>query len=250
MMLIAGHCRRHPSRGCRATLSLTCKDKHLRGRTLAVQPHLKYTEGIRIKSAAITDVFSFHFRFHCLLNILPDCIFCNFVFLLWAKLRERRQTILAQDLSSLQRWSHNAVRETTFKVPPFTPPPLLHYAVNDSMLLGGCSSLISQIRARSVIIGAILLIDKPSTSFLPHFFSDLRYPQRILRSHNLPYAHFPVLSHFLSTHSCYTLLGGQSSIHRYQSALSHTCYPTSSVIGCMPTLLRPQERYNDRPNDS
>lgn len=155
--LIAGHCRLRPNQGCRATLSLTCKDRSLRGRTLAVQPHRKGTEWDPNQTRCHNGRCSFFSSSFSLffLTFLPHCTLCIFFCIpaLGETKGDARQTILEQDLSSLQRWSHSAVRETTFKTssPPF---PHLHSAVNDSMLLAGCTSLILSIRERALIIAA------------------------------------------------------------------------------------------------
>ncbi|KAF8559959.1 hypothetical protein OG21DRAFT_9917 [Imleria badia] len=182
-----------------------------------------------------------------------SCLVAHSVFCIPAlgETKGKATTIREQDLSSLRRWSRSAVRETSFNslFPPL--PPFTTLSTTRCCWLGAQVLSCRSERARFLSV-AISLIDKPLDFFFcPIFFSGSPVDLVHVRTTSLaPLSQF--ISYFLITHSRCTLLDGQSSIHRYHSPQSHTCshatLSTSSMIRCLSTSPRPQERYNDRTN--
>jgi len=169
-----------------------------------------------------------------------------FVFLLGETKGEARQTILEQDSSSLRRWSHSAVRKTTFKISPspFPPPPLRCQRLDVAGRL--LKSYLVDPRAHAIIGRTILLIDKPADFFPPRSFRHIPSGSSS-HSHNLPCPLSPFPVHFYFYHHSLTSHPSRLPF----STITHSLPSrdsTSSVIGCLPTLLQPQERYNDRTN--
>jgi len=118
MASTADHSLLRRSQGCRATLSLTSKDKSHHGRIRVALLHRKDTERSPSQTHCRTWTTTFSSLIFIVFSTLISLHALYFIPVLWRIERDRRNPHFAEGLSSLWRWSHRAMRETTFRTPP------------------------------------------------------------------------------------------------------------------------------------